>query len=204
MGRSWTLRKISLKFYYKQKGAGGLIDIAARIKQAVSIPVGTVGAMDPRWAPELIDNAIGDGKIDFILMTRPLIADPDLPNKLAAGRLDEVIPCTHCLTCLQPLGATGGDFCRVNPATYRAGSSVMPEGADVEPASKKKKVMVVGGGPGGMEAARVAALRGHEVTLYEKSSELGGLMSLAAMVKDYMKRLGILRTISQGRWRSGV
>jgi 2,4-dienoyl-CoA reductase (NADPH2) len=108
-------------------------------------------------------------------MTRSLHADPELPNKIAAGRLEDIAPCTACGTCLdQSIGMERR--CRINAA-------VGTEQYTIEKAPKKKKVVVVGGGPAGMEAARVAALRGHDVTLYEKSHKLGGLLPLAAFVK---------------------
>ena len=165
-------------------GYGGLIEVAAKIKEGVDIPVGVVGSMDPRMAPDLIDGAIRDGKIDFILVTRSLLADPQMPNKLREGRRDECAPCTHCMTCfVAPYDFGVPMYCRVNPAITRAYTEDMPEGYDPLPADEPKRVMVVGGGPAGMEAARIAAQRGHSVSLYEKSSELGGLMGLVARVK---------------------
>jgi 2,4-dienoyl-CoA reductase-like NADH-dependent reductase (Old Yellow Enzyme family)/thioredoxin reductase len=173
------------------EGYGALIEAAARVKAAVSIPVGTVGAMDPRATPELVNNAIRDGKIDFILMTRPLMADFFYVNKLSEGRADEIAPCARCLTCFH---AQGTDvmppmYCRVNPALTRALGDEMPEGYDPLPADTPKKVLVVGGGPAGMEAARIAAERGHEVSLYERESKLGGLMNLCALVKGPHERI---------------
>ena len=165
-------------------GACALLEVAAEIKQAVSIPVGTVGVMDPRLAPDLIDNALGEGKIDFVAMTRPLMCDPDLPNKLQEGRRDEVAPCNHCLTCLQavlPHPVTVG--CRCNATFGRVRDGEIDYSGRPEPAADKKRVMVVGGGPSGMEAARIAASRGHDVTLYEASSSLNGLMTFASAVK---------------------
>lgn len=164
-------------------GACALLNLAAEIKQSVSIPVGTVGAMDPRLAPDIIDKALGEGKIDFVAMTRPLMCDPDLPNKLQSGRRDEVAPCNHCLTCLQavlPHPVTVG--CRCNAIFGRVRDGEIDYSGRPEPASQKKRIMVVGGGPSGMEAARIAALRGHDVTLYD-SANLNGLMSFAAAVK---------------------
>ena len=93
---------------------------------------------------------------DFIGMTRRLQADPELPNKIAEGRMDDIAPCTACDFCL---GARGR--CRIN------GLMGTPYNT-IERAEKKKKVLVIGGGPAGMEAARVSALRGHDVTLYEQ------------------------------------
>lgn len=172
------------------EGYGALIEAAARVKRAVSIPVGTVGAMDPRVAPELFNNAIRDGKIDYILMTRPLMADFHYPEKLQAGKLDEIAPCVRCMTCFSAVVAMGTPmYCRVNPALTRAFTSDMPEGYDPVPAGDKKKVIVIGGGPAGMEAARIAAERGHAVTLYERENELGGLMNLTAVVKGPHERI---------------
>ena len=161
----------------------------------------TVGSMDPRLLPGVMENSIREGKVDFIAMTRPLFADPELPNKITAGNLDDIRPCTHCYTCF--VGGSG--YCRVNAGHYRAGGKEMPEGYDIHPATTKKKVIVVGGGPAGMEAARVAALRGHQVTLYEESSKLGGLMPLAALVKGpHEKILDFTNYLSNQMTRLGV
>lgn len=173
------------------EGYGALLDVAARVKQAVSIPVGTVGAIDPRVNPEYFNNAIRDGKVDFYLMTRPLMADFHYVNKLMEGRVDEIAPCTHCLTCFsaQATDTMQPMYCRVNAALTRALTDEMPEGYDPLPAEEKKNVMVIGGGPAGMEAARIAAERGHHVTLYERENELGGLMNLTAVVKGPHERI---------------
>lgn len=171
-------------------GYGALIEVAAKIKSCVSIPVGVVGSMDVRMAPDLINDAIAQGKIDFVLATRSLMADPALPNKLAEGRRDECTPCTHCMTCfVAPFDRGNPMYCRVNPAITRALSSDMPEGYDPEPAAEAKKVVVVGGGVAGMEAARIAAQRGHEVTLYEKEDELGGRLDLVQTIKGPHEKL---------------
>lgn len=182
-GQPMDFKKFYPEFVTKYGGAAGFINTAAIIKKAVSIPVMTVGCMDPRLHPEIAENAIRQGLIDFIGMTRPLTADPELPNKLAAGKVDDIRPCTYCITCFPQTR------CRVNAASTRAEGAEMPEGYDVQPAATKKKVLVVGGGPAGLEAARVAALRGHQVTLYEKKRRLGGLMPLAAMVKGPHERI---------------
>lgn len=172
------------------EGYGGLLDVAARIKAAVSIPVGTVGAMDPRVAPELFDNAIRDGKVDFYLMTRPLMADFHYANKLSEGRVEEIAPCVRCMTCFVAQVDMGTPmYCRVNPALTRAYTEDMPEGYDPQPTSSAKKVMVIGGGPAGMEVARVAAERGHTVTLYERAGDLAGFMNLAMVIKGPHERL---------------
>ena len=198
-GQPMDFKKFYPEFVTRYDGAGGFINTAGIIKQAVSIPVMTVGSMDPRMHPELAETAIRQGMIDFTGMTRPLTADPELPNKLIAGRLDDVRPCTYCITCFPQTR------CRVNPASTRAEGPEMPEGYDVQSSTTKKNVLVVGGGPAGMEAARVAALRGHQVTLYEKKNRLGGLMPLAAMVKGrHEKIMDYLNYLSNQLTKSGV
>ena len=174
-------------FQYRYNGAAAFMDVAAKIKQSVSIPVGTVGCMDPRLAPDEIEGALEDGKLDFVLMTRPLIADPELPQKLQDGLRDEVAPCTHCETCFMDSDCGG---CRVNPVFGRGGSATIPEGYEYSAPSGEKKVAVIGGGPAGMEAARTAALCGHKVTLYEKKGSLGGKMEFASMAKGSKELIG--------------
>ena len=163
------LESFPKEYYTSRKGAGANILLAAGIKKAVSIPVTVVGRLDP----ELGEKVLREGMADFIGMTRRLHADPELPNKIAAGRIEDIAPCTGCGFCL---GARGR--CRINALMGTAYNTI-------ERAEKKKKVLVIGGGPAGMEAARVSALRGHDVTLYEKSHKLGGLLPLAAMVKGF-------------------
>ncbi|MDR0311922.1 MAG: FAD-dependent oxidoreductase, partial [Acidobacteriota bacterium] len=154
------------EYYAGQKGAGANLIAAAGIKKAVSIPVTVVGRMDA----DMGERAIEEGKIDFVAMTRRLIADPEYPKKVAAGRMEDIAPCTGCDNCL------GSRRCRVNGLVGTAFNTI-------EKAERKKKVLVIGGGPAGMSAARVSALRGHDVTLYEKAGRLGGLLPLAYMVK---------------------
>jgi 2,4-dienoyl-CoA reductase (NADPH2) len=157
-------------FDWKHKGAGATVPLAAAIKKSVSIPVVAVGRLDP----VLGEKALREGKADFIGLNRRLFADPELPNKIASGKFDDIVPCTGCCACMT---VDNPSHCRVNAAM----------GTDqyiIEPAEKRKKVFIAGGGPAGMEAARVAALRGHEVTLFEKESQLGGLLPVAAIVKD--------------------
>jgi thioredoxin reductase len=142
--------------------------------------------MDPAHAPDFFENALADGMADFYLMTRPLTVDTEYVNKLREGRIDEIAPCTRCMHCHFDYNTEGAvyEHCRVNACTQRAYRDEMPEGFELPPLSgDAKKVMVVGSGPAGMEAARVAALRGHDVTLYEKNAMMGGLLDFAAAVK---------------------
>lgn len=173
------------KLRASHSGCGMMIDVAAEIKSAVSIPVGAATYMDPAQAPDYFEEALKEGKLDFLVMNRPLCVDPEYVNKLRDGRIDEIAPCTRCLHCFYDPDKSGKlmEHCRVNAANWRAFSDDMPEGWIPQEAKTKKKVMVIGGGPAGMEAARVAAQRGHDVALYEKNSNLGGLLTSAAAIK---------------------
>jgi 2,4-dienoyl-CoA reductase-like NADH-dependent reductase (Old Yellow Enzyme family)/thioredoxin reductase len=183
------------KLIANHSGCGMMLDVAKEIKKAVSIPVGTVTYMDPAHAPDFFDNALKDGKVDFLIMNRPLTVDTEYVKKLKEGRVDEIAPCTRCMHCHHDADKEGKDYqhCRVNACTHRAYHDTMPEGYDPLPASGEKKVMVIGGGPAGMEAARIAAQRGYKVTLYEKKSKVGGLLTFANMVKGPHENLESLR-----------
>jgi 2,4-dienoyl-CoA reductase (NADPH2) len=151
-------------------GAGANATMSWAFKQTVSLPIITVGRLDAVLGEEILR----EGKADFIAVTRRLFADPEFPNKLASGRYDDIVPCTACTCCKNE---DHPRRCRINAAIGTDKPYI------IEPAAKKKKVLVIGGGPSGMEAARVAATCGHDVTLIEKTSRLGGLIPLAAMVK---------------------
>jgi 2,4-dienoyl-CoA reductase (NADPH2) len=164
------------EFDWSRKGEGVTVPLGAAVKQAVSIPVFLACRLDP----ELGEKILRQGKLDFIGMTRRLFADPELPNKIAAGRLEDIVPCSGCNYCWHRRAFVNLALrCRINAAVGR------DREFEIKPADKKKKVLIVGGGPAGLEAARVAALRGHEVVLYEKEPKLGGLMPLAALIKDF-------------------
>lgn len=159
---------------------GNLVDLAAAVKQVVDIPVITVCGL----SPELANAAIADGKADLAAMGRQAIADPNYPNKVMAGKPEEIRRCVRCNECLGSVLSYRGLDCAVNAS---AGREHEPY-SQIAPAAQSRKVMVIGGGPAGMEAARVAALRGHQVTLYEGQAELGGMLRYAAMPefkKDY-------------------
>ena len=177
-------------------GCGLTLDIAEAIKQAVSIPVGCATYNDPAQAPDLFESAIVDGKVDFLIMNRPLCVDPGYVNKLREGRIDEIAPCTRCLHCFYDADQSGLciEHCRVNAANWRAYGPAMPEGFEPAPAEEPKKVLVAGGGPAGMEAARVAAERGHAVVLCEKTGALGGTLPVAEAIKGPHENLGRLAT----------
>lgn len=176
-------------------GAGMLIDIVGRYKEALSIPCGTVTYMDPAHAPDYFEKALADGKVDFYLMNRPFTVDTEYVNKLKEGRIDEIAPCTRCLHChigSNEMNRAMG-YCRVNALTQRVMTDKGPKTYELEPAAVQKKVMVIGGGPAGMEAARIAAARGHKVTLYEKNGALGGKLTFASVVKGPHENLGDLK-----------
>ena len=167
------------------------------IKSAVSIPCGCVGFIAPDRAPKYFVDALEQGKADFFLMTRPLIADPGYVNKLKENRFDEIRPCSRCMHCHFDFDEQGNfyEHCRVNAAHMRAyHGDVMPEGFEPAPAETPKKVLVIGGGPAGMEAAAVAAKRGHQVTLVEKNGYLGGLLLFANAIKGPHENLANLNT----------
>lgn len=147
-----------------------------KVKEAVGIPVVCAGRFDD---PDLAEKVISEGKIDMMGMGRPLLADPYLAKKFYEGKLDEVRPCISCHQgCLGRIFQGKDISCAINPACGREKSY------ELKPAETKKKVLVIGGGLGGMEAARVCALRGHEVDLYEKNGELGGVF-IAAAAPDF-------------------
>ncbi len=155
------------------KKPGIFVPAAEAIKKQVTIPIIVSGRLDPVIGEWILQN----GKADLIGIVRRLMADPDLPNKVISGKLDEIAPCTACDECFGKLAEQKTVNCRINSAL---GNEL---GYRIEPAEQRKKVVVVGGGPAGMQAARVAALRGHDVVLYEKESRLGGALPLAALVK---------------------
>ena len=158
--------------YYIPKAA--FADYAAQLKKGVKIPVGVINRIND---PILADELIVAGKVDLVWMMRPLVADPELPKKAEEGRLDEIRTCIACNTCHDILcqGWFHETRCAVNPDAWREGV------AHLEPSLRKRKVLVVGGGPAGMEAARISALIGHDVSLWEKDGKLGGLLNLAAI-----------------------
>jgi 2,4-dienoyl-CoA reductase-like NADH-dependent reductase (Old Yellow Enzyme family)/thioredoxin reductase len=150
---------------------GHLAHLAAGIKDVVNVPVMAVG----RISPDVGERLLKEGKADFIVLGRALRADPELPNKLASGRPDDIRPCLACNVCYEISRPGGQRLCVVNADLGREREY------SIKLVRNKKKVLVVGGGPAGMEAARVASLSGHTVTLCEKDDKLGGKLLLAAV-----------------------
>ena len=151
---------------FKEHGCN--VYLAAEIKKHVSVPVATIGALND---PEQMEEIIASGKADVVYMARALLADPFLPRKVMENRDDEIVKCLRCFTCMAERAATSTRRCTVNPLIGRE-----MEGDEVMPAPVKKKVLVAGGGPGGLYAAYTAARRGHQVILCEKEAELGGIL----------------------------
>ena len=153
---------------------GALIPDAITVRKAINIPVSGVGKL----TFEAAEKIVAEGPIEMAAFGRAFMADPMFPTKLKEGKEDDIRQCNTCLHCLHTLLLNIPVECRVNP--YMGHEAEMA----IYPAEKKKKVMVVGSGPAGMEAARVAALRGHNVTLYDKAHSAGGLLPMASFIKS--------------------
>ncbi len=185
-GSYYTAREYTFPGSYQPRDTN--THLAAMVKKKVHIPVATVGAhMDP----SIMEQILQEGKADFIAIGRGFIADPELPHKISDGRLEDLRPCIRCNNCLGRK-YEGRNNCDINPvAGAEMWSLRMPD------VREKRSVLVVGGGPGGMQAALTAAERGHTVTLAEKTGELGGMLKFAYMdphkqdlsnYVDYLKR----------------
>ena len=147
---------------------GHMVPLAAAIKEDVSVPVIAVGRIN---TPAMAESILEQGKADLIALGRPLMADPDWPRKVMEGRENEIRKCIYCNSCDRIPSPSGLPIiCLVNP---EIGREYQTEVA----ALKAKKVLIIGGGPAGLEAARVACLRGHKVTLWDEASQLGGRWS---------------------------
>lgn len=169
-------------------------ELGAEIKRAVSVPVILVGRFtEPQYAELLVKQ----GRADLIAFGRQSIADPELPNKARNGQLEKLTPCIACLLGCVPNMLQGRPItCAMNPCVGRE--------AELKPAEVKKNVVVIGGGPGGMYAARLCALRGHSVTLLEKDAELGGHFLVASYPPGKGEISGAIRSFIVNCREAGV
>jgi 2,4-dienoyl-CoA reductase-like NADH-dependent reductase (Old Yellow Enzyme family)/thioredoxin reductase len=158
---------------------GAFAHLAEKAKSWVQIPVIAANRISD---PVVAEKILADGKADFVGMGRALLADPELPNKAREGRIEEMVPCIACSNCLSEIistyrkwGQPTTAYCTVNPMAGKESEYRL------EPVKKPKKVFVVGGGPAGMEAATIAAMRGHRVTLCEKSKAPGGWLLVGCL-----------------------
>lgn len=152
---------------------GALTPLGEAVKHAVDVPVMVAGAI----TPEVGERILEEGKADFIAVGRGLLCDPEFANKVAEGRMEDIVPCIHCLECM-----TSAAF-RHEAMVCSANASLGRESQFriLRPVTKPKNIIILGGGPAGLEAARVAALRGHKVTICEKEAELGGQLRVAKL-----------------------
>jgi NAD(H)-dependent 7beta-hydroxy-3-oxo-delta4-cholenoic acid oxidoreductase len=171
-------------------------DFANAIKQVVDVPVICVGRIN---TPRVAEFVLETGKADMVSMGRALHADPELPNKAAAGALDDIAPCIACnIGCIGTVMTGRHATCIVNPAAGKEREMALV------PTDKPKRVLVAGGGPAGLEAARVAALRGHKVALFEKKGKLGGQINLAS-VPPFMQEISqLVQYLSRQVEKAGV
>ena len=169
-GGTWDSLEKMLPPMYGPKGL--LVNLAEQIKKNINIPVACVGRItDPIMAEEILE----EGKADLITLGRALIADPEFPQKTLEGRLKDIRYCIGCNNCVDRLFSKLDINCSINPSMGFEGQF------NISQAFNPKKVLIIGGGPAGLEAARTAALRKHEVFLYEKNSSLGGQLNLASI-----------------------
>lgn len=175
--------------------AGQNIPAAAAVKKVVNVPIMVTGRLSfPAFAERILENH----KADFIAMGRGLIADPDLPTKAGEGKLEDIQQCLYCNNCIYSLIRGRELRCTVNPAVLREREFA------AEPAQSPKKVMVIGGGLAGMEAARVLAERGHHVSLYEKSDRLGGPWNTDASRANKKGYINLANRMTRSLDKTGV
>jgi 2,4-dienoyl-CoA reductase (NADPH2) len=175
---------------------GAFLYLARGIKEKVRVPI---FASNRLGDPLVAERALRSGAADMICWGRPLLADPELPNKVQQGRLNEMVPCIGCNQgCFDLLLSGSSVCCTLNP---RVGREVDTE---IKEAKVKKKIFVAGGGPAGMEFALVAKQRGHDVTLYEKEDRLGGQVNLVAASPGKGEFLNVVKSLKNRMEISGV
>jgi len=174
---------------------GAFVYLSEEIKKVVNIPVIAGYRITDAF---LADEIVALGRADLVGMARELIADPEFPNKAREGRFGEICPCIACCRCLDFIRTGQRPACTVNARVGRESEYA------IEPAAESKRVLIIGSGPAGLEAARVAALRGHEVTLYEKEARLGGQVNLAAIPQGRGELDALLSYFSNEMQRLGV
>jgi 2,4-dienoyl-CoA reductase-like NADH-dependent reductase (Old Yellow Enzyme family)/thioredoxin reductase len=187
-----SIDRTILPMYYPRSF---LVPLAQQIKKVVGIPVITVGRIND---PMVADRIIRENKADLVAMGRALIADPELPKKAREGRLGDICKCIACNYCFKEMFCGRELKCAVNAAVgkeeeYRIGKTDLP-----------KRVLVIGGGPAGMEAARVARLRGNEVVLCERKKELGGQLLLASALPFKQELAGLTTYLSNQIRKAGT
>jgi 2,4-dienoyl-CoA reductase-like NADH-dependent reductase (Old Yellow Enzyme family)/thioredoxin reductase len=175
---------------------GSHVPLAAAIKKHVKVPVACIGALNE---PEQMEEIIASGKADVVEMARALLADPFLPRKIMLGHDDEIVRCIRCFTCLAERVHTQTRICSINPIIGREYESRF-----ALPASKPKKVLVAGGGPGGMKTAITAAQRGHKVILCEKRGELGGTLKCVRAISFKKDLYGLIKSLEVQMRKAGV
>ena len=176
-GGSYDTLTNYIEFMYDINEEGAFRDLASEVKKVVSVPIISGSSVD---TPEAAERLISDGKVDMVFLGRALIADPYWPIKAQEGRVEDIRPCSKCMEgCglrierLQPVN------CNVTPLIML---DYLYQSEDAIPeAREKKKVLIIGGGPGGLECARISSIRGHDVTLVDKECELGGTLNIAAI-----------------------
>lgn len=168
----------------REQPEGTFVHLAEAIKRRVEVPVIAVGRIK---RPQFAEAILAQGRADLVAIGRQLIADPFWPEKVASGRTEDVAPCIGCNSCLETGLMGQGLKCAVNASSGRELEYA------IKPASRSKKVIVVGGGAAGMEAARVAAMRGHKVALFEREERLGGQL-LAASLPPYKQEMAALNS----------
>ena len=188
-----TFDKTHPSMFYER---GVNVRYAEEIKKHVKIPVATIGALNE---PDMLEDIIVSGRADAVVMARALLADPYLPRKALTGRVDEIVRCCRCFACMAERLTTGLRICALNPLI---GGEL--EQRYIPPATRPKKVLVAGGGPGGMQCAITASMRGHDVMLCERTDALGGALKAERGIPFKSDLFKFIATKSRQMERVGV